>query len=1349
MNSPLRIVYLEDNPADVLLVRDILSDDGLCPEMIVVDNRADFLAALEQNPDLILADYSLPVFDGLEALGLCRARYSDLPFIFVTGAMGEERAIETLKSGATDYVLKTHLARLRPAVRRALAEAKEIIERKRVEEDLHLAHTELRHLLAHKELRHLLAHCPAAFYTLKLEGQTIIPVMVSDNIERLLGVTPAEAARFEWWLESVHPEDRDRVISTVTGEFARDGHSMEYRLRHRDGTYRWVEDNTRVLRDAAGQPTEVVGVLMDITERKRLQDEVALRERQLNSFFRGATAGLVLLDKDLRYLQINGTLAEMNGVPVNQHIGRTIREVVPQIAAAVEPIFQQVLTTGEPVLNVEVSGETPCQPGIQRHWMESFFPISGADGSPDGVGSVVVEITDRKRAEEELLLKNAILAAQQEVSIDGILAVDSDGKVILFNRRFAKMWNIPPELLASKSDELLMRSVRSLLADADAFSEKVRHLYDHRHETSRDEVALTDGRVFDRYSAPMFGSDERYYGRVWYFRDMTNRKRAEIALRQSEQRYRSLFDSMLNGFAYCKMLFDDQGRPADFVYLAVNNAFERLTGLKDVVGKRVTAVIPGIKEVSPELFEIYGRVASTGKPEEFEFDFKSMNAWLSISVYSTEKGNFVAVFDNITERKRVEIALHESESRYRSLVENIDFGIALIDSSYTIVTTNSAQARSFGKTADEFHGRKCFYEFEKRDAVCPHCPGRKAMATGQPTEVETMGVREDGSRFDVRVRVFPLFGSDGASRGFVELVQDITKLKESQKSLQQAKEAAEAANRAKSEFLANMSHEIRTPMTAILGFADLLDGEVMCCPECPKNTPCQQRETGREAVSTIQRNGKHLLAVINDILDLSKIEAEKFQIEPTCCSPVHLMAEVVSLMRPQAAAKHLTLKTELAHPLPETVLTDPLRLRQVLVNLVGNAIKFTDQGEVRFAVRLNTDNGRLGLCFDVSDTGIGMSEEQVDNLFQPFNQVDNSSTRKFGGTGLGLCISKRLAEALGGNIEVRSAPGKGSTFSVTIDPGPLDGMHMTQNAQEALLDRPRSATAATPDKIVLPGRILLAEDGLDNQRLIVMHLEKAGTHVTAVENGQLAVDAVLAAHEAGKPFDVILMDMQMPVMDGYEATRQLRKQGYTAPIVALTAHAMVEDCQKCLDVGCDNYLPKPFQRRALLEMVARYITVEKKDKSLMPDGGKRSVACGRTHNDSPDSSPSENQAGTTVFTTFVYSHLAADPDLGELVDLFVQGMPDRIDALDAQAKSRNWNQLAELAHQIKGAAGCYGFDDITPCAARLEAAAREAEQEEQVFSAFNELLALCRRVRSGKPQAGETSVNTAVAVHRF
>jgi signal transduction histidine kinase len=268
--------------------------------------------------------------------------------------------------------------------------------------------------------------------------------------------------------------------------------------------------------------------------------------------------------------------------------------------------------------------------------------------------------------------------------------------------------------------------------------------------------------------------------------------------------------------------------------------------------------------------------------------------------------------------------------------------------------------------------------------------------------------------------------AEGSVYGVLGIYDDVTERKQMEDDLRDAKDAADAANLAKSQFLANMSHEIRTPMTAILGYADLILDE-------------EAKPTTRQYVAVIKRNGEHLMELISEILDLSKIESGNLQIELTRCSPVDLVAGVATLMRHQAAAKNLQFTTELSDHLPETVLTDPLRLRQVLVNLVGNAIKFTNHGGVRLAVRLGFDGDRAHLCFDVTDTGIGMSREQLGKLFMPFSQVDSSSTRKFGGTGLGLCISKRLAESLGGGIAVQSAPGEGSTFTVTIDPEPVEG----------------------------------------------------------------------------------------------------------------------------------------------------------------------------------------------------------------------------------------------------------------------------------------------------------------------
>ncbi len=388
----------------------------------------------------------------------------------------------------------------------------------------------------------------------------------------------------------------------------------------------------------------------------------------------------------------------------------------------------------------------------------------------------------------------------------------------------------------------------------------------------------------------------------------------------------------------------------------------------------------------------------------------------------------------------------------------------------------------------------------------------------------------------------------------------------------------EAASRAKSEFLANMSHEIRTPMTAILGFTDILLD--------PDHTPEQQVE----CVQVIRRNGKHLLSIINDILDLSKIEASKMLIEHAPCSPLQIIEETHSLMLVRAAEKKLTFAIEPVFPLPAQIRSDSLRLRQILVNLVGNAIKFTDAGSVRLRVAYEPLPSP-SVRFDVIDTGIGMTPDEQDAVFQPFNQGDPTTTRRFGGTGLGLAITKRLTELLGGDIAIRSKPGAGTTMTVRLPVGPED----TSNLLTAAPDHTPDAAAPAPGNAPATAEplrgasILLVEDGIDNQRLIAHVLRKAGADVDIAEHGRVGLERAREAEKAGAPYDIILMDMQMPVMDGYAATRRLRNSGYTGIIAALTAHAMTDDRQLCIDAGCDDYFTKPINRADLLERLDRIL----------------------------------------------------------------------------------------------------------------------------------------------------------------
>ncbi|MEX0938219.1 MAG: response regulator [Pirellulales bacterium] len=398
-------------------------------------------------------------------------------------------------------------------------------------------------------------------------------------------------------------------------------------------------------------------------------------------------------------------------------------------------------------------------------------------------------------------------------------------------------------------------------------------------------------------------------------------------------------------------------------------------------------------------------------------------------------------------------------------------------------------------------------------------------------------------------------------------------LESANQALEEFSHVVQESSRAKSEFLANMSHEIRTPMTSVLGYADLLRERL----EDPDNIAC---------VDTIRRNGQYLLDIINDVLDLSKIEANKLRTEKIRCSPQAIMSDVCSLVQVRADEKQLPLVMEFDGPVPEMIQTDPTRLRQILINLLGNAIKFTQRGSVCLVCRCPRDAKPPRIEFAVIDSGIGMTPQQQSKLFRSFTQADSSTTRRYGGTGLGLTISKQLAGILGGDIEVTSRYGTGSTFTVAIDPGPLDNVRFVRPTQSLKPSPPVDRPAAA---LQLDCRILLAEDGPDNQRLISLLLAKAGAEVTVAENGRVAIDQAQAAAGRGRPFDLILMDMQMPEMDGYAAASYLRRSGYPGPIIALTAHAMADDRQKCLDAGCDDYAPKPIQRDQLFQMIAQWL----------------------------------------------------------------------------------------------------------------------------------------------------------------
>ena len=500
-----------------------------------------------------------------------------------------------------------------------------------------------------------------------------------------------------------------------------------------------------------------------------------------------------------------------------------------------------------------------------------------------------------------------------------------------------------------------------------------------------------------------------------------------------------------------------------------------------------------------------------------------------------------------------------------------------------------------------------------------------------------------------------------------ELMQEIVERKRVQEDLVRAKNLAESASRSKSEFLANMSHEIRTPLNAILGFTDLLRRGVV-----------SSESERREYLETIHRSGNHLLSVINDILDLSKIEAGQLQVEQLPCSPSQIIAEVISVLRVRAREKNLSLDYHWTGPVPESIVTDPARLRQLFLNVVGNAVKFTEQGGVQVVAQIVNGNTPK-LVVDVIDTGVGIPQHKLTRIFDPFCQADSSVTRRFGGTGLGLTICRRLARALGGGISVQSDVGKGSIFTIAVDTGPIEKFRAEGSPESDLRKSSEQVEAGAPSLSLQGRRILIADDGDSNRRLIEVVLKRAGAEVFTASNGRQAVDAA-----AETTFDLILMDMQMPVMDGYCATSALRERGVQIPIVALTAHAMKGDREKCLAAGCTGYLTKPIELDRLASAVSDW---------LKPSASISAA----------DAQSKDDHLSAAIASTLPID----DPEFREIVEEFIARFVDKLSEMHAALASSNFAELKNLAHWLKGSGGSAGFPVLSTAAARLEEALAE------------------------------------------
>ncbi|WP_249901659.1 PAS domain-containing hybrid sensor histidine kinase/response regulator [Paenibacillus sp. PK3_47] len=995
---------------------------------------------------------------------------------------------------------------------------------------------------------------------------------ISPSSLTLLGYEPEEIIGRNR-LEFYHPDDTPEMVKP-DGLFKNDIYTR--RLRHKEGHYLWFETSYHVIRDTDNEVTRIMGIGRNVTSRKQSEEALAMAQRiaRIGSWVWDLSKDKLSFSEELRrILQYSVDTSEVDY--------ETFKKLVhPEDIGDMYEKVQKALTkgeSGESIYRLILPDATIIAVNIQ------WDVVLGPSGEPVQLIGMMQDITERQQMEQQLIENERNYRLMSEHSLDLISRHTIQDSIFVYcspASRFLLGYE-PEEMLGTSAYDYLhpddVKRVEELMVQ----SEKDRFIPVISYRYRRKDGSYVWFETKSRY---IFDEQGEIVEIIAVGRDISERKQFETRLQESEQRYKSLFE--YNPSAVYSMNLQGD-------YLTANANLEKLTGysLEELIGMYYG---PIVHEKDRDRTQYHFTLASQGMPQSYDLTLIHKDGHLveinTINIPIIVDDKVVGVYGisrDITERIRYTEQIEKLSNDYTLILNAVSEGIFGLDTEGRITFINPAGAQMLGFDYVNVMGHPYLDRIQQTalDGVyysSQESPLMRAVRAGESYQSNDAVLwRKDGSSFLANCQVTPLFDK-GERIGAVVVFRDIT----DEKEIIRAKESAEKADQAKSEFLAIMSHELRTPMNGIMGMTDLL-----------LETELDEEQLGYAEI--ISQSSASLLHILNEILDFSKIEAGKMTLMHEPVNIDWVVESVKELFHPQANEKNIELFSEITPDVPELIISDAARLRQILVNLVGNAVKFTDQGRVSIRVETEfcSNHNKLTLKFNVRDTGIGIASEKQSQLFQSFSQLHPSINRKYGGTGLGLSICKRLVELMGGAIAMDSIEGEGSNFYFTL---PLDidydldeelkntagtGARQGSRGTGAADRNPYTAEKSGEGNLLLPEgssmpepkygplQILVAEDHPVNQKLILTLLQKRGYSADLAENGQQALDAALR-----KPYDLVFMDVQMPIMSGLTAAARIVDQTREADrpfIVAVTAYTRLEDRERCRAVGMEDFISKP------------------------------------------------------------------------------------------------------------------------------------------------------------------------------